>query len=96
MPKNGYWIECIPVYGEVNQSDGDSVYDASISSFPEIRVTAHSPEQAIAELRSKLDALRQHYCKTGKVLPERDNPVRPPSRLRSVRGWISIYVQVTE
>lgn len=96
MPKNGYWIECVPICREANQSGEDYLYNASIRSFPEIKVTAHSPEQAIARLRFKLRALRRYYRMIGRPLPEMDNPVQPPSRLRSVRGWISIYIQMLE
>jgi hypothetical protein len=96
MPKNGYWIECIPVCREANQNGEEFFYNASVHSFPEIKVTADSPERAIAKLRFKLRAIRRYYQMIGRSLPEMDNPVRPPSRLRSVRGWISVYIQMVE
>jgi hypothetical protein len=96
MPKNGYWIECVPLGDGANGAIGENLYSASMESFPDVHVTAPSPDQAIEKLRAKLKALRRYYRMTGKLLPELDNPVRPPSRLRSVHGWISVYVQAQE
>lgn len=94
MPRNGYWIECIPLSGE-DQQTGKSGYKASSASFPELIATAASPDQAIEGLREHLRAVRQHYLQSGKLLPEMDNPVRPPTRWRNVQGWISVYVALT-
>ena len=82
-------------------TNGDGViteaqYRAVISSFPELDVVAQSPDQAIDKLRHKLRALSRYYRMTAKSFPERDNPVRPPKNLRSVQGWISVYVQFSE
>lgn len=102
MPQNGYWIECIPVSNEdVSQGKnieeiGADLYSAAIASLPEVRVFASSPERAIQELRDKLKALRHDYCVQGRELPAHDNPIRPPRNPRSTKGWISVYVQMTE
>jgi hypothetical protein len=96
MPKNGYWIECVPLGGGANGNLEADLYSASIESFPDFHVTAPSPDQAIEKLRAKLKALRRYYRMTGKTLPDLDNPVRPPQRLRSVQGWISVYIQMHE
>lgn len=99
MPKNGYWIECIPL-DEAPDANGTRkhlethLYSASTSSFPDITETASSPDQAIEKLSDRLKTIRQHYQTTGKILPEMDNPVRPPKRLRAVQGWISVYIDL--
>ncbi len=104
MPRNGYWIECIPVsqLQEISQvASGDSsfsieLYRAVFSSIPDLDVVARTPDQAIDRLRQKLQALGRYYRMKGEHLPESDNPVRPPKNLRSVQGWISVYVQFSE
>lgn len=99
MPRNGYWIECIPVSGErktIEDNNVEPLYRAIISSIPEAKVTGESPDEAINKLRAKLKALNRYYRMTGKSWPERDNPVSPPRNLSSVRGWISVYVQIAE
>lgn len=103
MPQNGYWIECIPVSaGDKRDQEGqnfgadDNLYSAMISSIPEARVFATTPDKAIQELRDKLKSLRHEYCRQGKAFPDHDNPVRPPRNMGSVRGWISVYVQAAE
>ncbi len=98
MPRNGYWIECIPVQEQGNDFGvADShLYSATTESFPEIAEMAPSPDQAIEKLRHRLRKIRSDYKETGKLLPELDNPVRPPHRLRSVSGWISVYVEFPE
>ncbi len=98
MPRNGYWIECVPVLEQENATgfNEDHLYSATTESFPEIAEMAPSPDQAIEQLRSRLKKIRSDYQKTGKLLPELDNPVRPPHRLRSVSGWISVYVEFPE
>lgn len=98
MPQNGYWIECVPVTknGNEAQEDIDLLYSAMISSIPETKTYAPTPDKAIQKLRDKLAALRHDYCLQGKELPEHDNPIRPPRNISSVRGWISVYVQMNE
>ncbi|MDD3020236.1 MAG: hypothetical protein PHX61_04550 [Alphaproteobacteria bacterium] len=81
--------------GDRNNYQGDQ-YRAILSSIPDLNVVAQSPDQAIDKLRHKLRALGRYYRMTGRILPESDNPVRPPKNLRSVHGWISVYVQFTE
>jgi len=71
-------------------------YRAVFSSIPDLDVVAKTPDQAIDRLRQKLQALGRYYRMKGQHLPESDNPVRPPKNLRSVQGWISVYVQFTE
>ena len=99
MPRNGYWIECIPVQEQSNReaepasSPDQALYSATSESFPDIAEMAGSPDQAIENLRNRMKKLRSDYQQTGKLLPELDNPVRPPSRLRNVAGWISVYVE---
>ncbi|HPQ50766.1 MAG: hypothetical protein KDJ26_02675 [Alphaproteobacteria bacterium] len=111
MPRNGYWIECIPVElatntpivfsNEKNRNteqchlDDKGQYRAIFSSIPDLDVVAPSPDQAIDKLRHKLRALSRYYRMTGRTLPESDNPVRPPKNLRTVQGWISVYVHLT-
>lgn len=106
MPRNGYWIECVPVHTVTNtldisddvsdHLDGGNQYKAIISSIPDLNVVAQSPDQAIDRLRKKLLDLKRNSQMDGRVLPEGDNPVRPPKNLRSVQGWISVYLQFTE
>lgn len=97
MPRNGYWVECIPLDGDqLDQHIENSLYSASVSSFPDLTETAPSPDQAIEKLRARLKRIRQAYAAAGDVLPEMDNPVRPPTRLRSIQGWISVYIKMGE
>lgn len=97
MPKNGYWVECIPLDGDqLDQHIENSLYSASVSSFPDLTETAPSPDQAIEKLRDRLKRIRQVYAAAGDSLPEMDNPVRPPTRLRSIQGWISVYINMGE
>jgi hypothetical protein len=94
MPRNGYWIECIPVQEQGNLSA--DLYSATSESFPDLQEMAPSPDQAIEKLRSRLKAIRADYSNSGRLLPELDNPVRPPNRLRSISGWISVYVELND
>ena len=97
MPKNGYWVECAPLdagYELTQQNLPPDLYTASSASFPDITEIAPSPDLAIEKLRSRLKTIRQQYHTTGKLLPEMDNPVRPPTRLRSISGWISVYIEM--
>ncbi len=97
MPRNGYWVECIPLpEDEANQNLSKDLYSASVSSFPELTETAPSPDLAIEKLRTRLKSIRQQYTTTGDRLPEMDNPVRPPTRLRAIQGWISVYINLGE
>ena len=96
MPRNGYWIECIPVQDPAKPSLANALYSASTESFPEMAEIAASPDKAIEKLRDRLKTIRCEYSKTGKLLPELDNPVMPPNRLRSVSGWISVYVEFAD
>lgn len=108
MTQNGYWIECIPVLAGKPISEKDNsntssdataftdLYSATVASIPEAKVFGHTPEKAIQALRDKLHSLRHTYSAEGRHLPEPDNPVRPPRGLRSNRGWISVYVRMTE
>ncbi len=98
MPRNGYWVECVPLNSNGHPAhllkEPPDLYSASSASFPEITETAHSPDQAIEQLRDRLRNIRQQYHRTGKLLPEMDNPVRPPTRLRAIQGWISVYIEM--
>ncbi len=96
MPRNGYWIECIPVQDRANENIASDLYSATSESFPDVAELAPSPDQAIEKLRAKLKTIRQDYQIKGRVLPELDNPVRPPSRLRNVSGWISVYIEIAD
>lgn len=98
MPRQGYWIECIPINKNANENNNENVdlYSASIGSFPEISAYAASPDQAIQKLRDKLKKIRTHYEIHGKKLPSVDNPVRPPHRLRFVQGWMSVFVEIDQ
>ena len=96
MPRSGYWIECVPVAEQSNldkEAKSDCLYSATAESFPDIMEMAPSPDQAIEKLRSRLKTIRADYAVHGKLLPELDNPVRPPHRLRNVSGWISVYIE---
>ena len=97
MPRNGYWIECVPVREQTTESpsvfSAETLYSATAESFPEVSEMAPSPDQAIEKLRNRLKAIRSDYCDNGRLLPELDNPVRPPHKLRSISGWISVYVE---
>ena len=97
MPQNGYWIECVPVSNDdkdVKTGMNSFLYQAMIAAIPEIKALARTPHNAIEELRAKLDSLRTDYDRMGKHLPEHDNPIRPPRYSRSVKGRISVYVNV--
>lgn len=104
MPKNGYWIECIPITSDrkselagIEEQEPDSMeYTASLPTIPDIKVIAKSPDQAIDRLRRKLKALKRYYQMTGKELPEKDSPITPPRQKSGCRngGWISVYVHV--
>lgn len=104
MPRKGYWIECVPVNNsdlmidhlEFSDEQTQELYKAILSSIPDLNVVADTPDQAIERLRRKLRALNRYYKMKGQDLPEMDNPVRPPRNLRSVQGWISVYVQFSE
>lgn len=100
MPQNGYWIECIPVAtGNDDLKNGEeiaSLYRAVIASIPEASVEAKTPDTAIQALRDKLANLRHDYSKRGQSLPEHDNPIRPPRNMKAVKGWISLYVQMSD
>ena len=103
MPQNGYWIECVPVSNgddsqsqDAQEADMSNLYRAVISSIPEAKMLAQTPDKAIQGLRDKLIALRHDYCRQGKQLPDHDNPVRPPRNLSSTKGWISVYVKMAE
>ena len=78
-----------------NQNASGDLYSATAESFPDLVVTASTPDKAIEKLRNRLRKVRDDYQLTGKVLPELDNPVRPPQRLRQIQGWISVYVDIT-
>ena len=100
MPQNGYWIECVPVTTGKDESDKAKeeavLYKAVIASIPEAEALAGTPDKAIQDLRDKLASLRHDYCSRGKDLPEHDNPVRPPRNFKATKGWISVYVKMTE
>jgi hypothetical protein len=95
MPQNGYWIECTPVSPEQN-NDAVDLYEAMICSIPEAKATADTPDNAIQELRNKLTDLRHDYCMRGKKLPEHDSPISPPRHNTPYKGWISIYIKMTD
>ena len=78
-----------------NQNMPEDLYSATAESFPDLVVTAPSPDIAIDKLRERLRKVRDDYQLAGKVLPALDNPVRPPQRLRQIQGWISVYVDIS-
>lgn len=96
MLSKGYWVECVPVNANFEQDTEQPAYTASVESFPEICAQASSPDKAIEKLRAKLKSLKEEYKKNGQSLPALDNPVEPSNRLRRVRGWISVYMEVED
>lgn len=99
MPRNGYWVECVPATAEqinISQEIVAGGYVASPTSFPDVHETASTPDEAINRIRDRLIKVRKTYSQSGKILPEMDNPVRPPNRLRNVQGWISVYIVLSE
>jgi predicted RNase H-like HicB family nuclease len=99
MPQNGYWIECVPVTNEdeeLAKPSEEGQYRAMVAALPEVRACAPTPDQAIQKLRDKLKALKCNYHNEGRLLPEHDNPISPPRNRRSIKGWISVYVQLNE
>lgn len=94
--RGGYWIECIPLSANQNPGAESDMYSASIGAIPELSVLESSPVRAIEKLRQRLSDIKQYYALTGRSLPRRDNPVRPPRRLSSVRGWMSVYVNLED
>jgi predicted RNase H-like HicB family nuclease len=99
MPRNGYWVECVPAntkHIDIIDKASETGYIASPTSFPDVHETASTPDEAINRIRARLMKVRSTYAQSGKILPEMDNPVRPPNRLRNVQGWISVYIVVSE
>ncbi|MGE4312757.1 MAG: hypothetical protein AB7E85_00625 [Pseudobdellovibrionaceae bacterium] len=96
MTDKGYWIECIPVHSNTNENFLPDLYSASIDSFPDMSVTAASPDMAVQKLREKLRKIKNYYAMTGRTLPEAHNPMTPTGRHRAVRGWMSVYMNVEE
>ncbi len=96
MLRKGYWVECIPVNGNLQQEADGLSYTASAASFPDVCAHASSPDKAIEALRSKLNRLKEQYEAEGEVFPALDNPLEPSHRHRRVYGWISVYMKVEE
>ncbi len=96
MGNKGYWVECIPVQQKSNQNFGADLYNASIDSFPDMMVSASSPDMAVQKLREKLAKVKKYYEMTGRNLPEAHNPMVPAKKMRDVKGWMSIYVAMAE
>lgn len=96
MDTKGYWVECIPINGKSNQNFGADLYNASIDSFPDMKVSAATPDMAVQKLRDKLAKVKKYYEMTGRALPEAHNPIMPTNKMRDVKGWMSIYVKMTD
>ncbi|MBI1327636.1 MAG: hypothetical protein GC136_08355 [Alphaproteobacteria bacterium] len=96
MPRKGYWVECIPLHGNANQNMSPDLYGASIRALPEVSAYAPSPDKAIEKLRAKLKKLKQYYELTGRTMPDSESPAEPPSRLKFVEGWMSVYVDMID
>jgi hypothetical protein len=115
MPKNGYWIECVPALVSeskftdlsatcsieakdkaTNSNLSADLYTATVSSIPDVSETAPSPDLAIQKIRDRLRTIREDYKKTGRLLPDLDNPVKPPNKFRNRQGWISIYIEISD
>jgi hypothetical protein len=94
MKNPGYWIECMPLSSRANENRAPELYTATIDGFPELNEQAPSPDQAIDRLRQKLMAIKADYAANGRLLPTPHSPVQPPSRNRSVQGWLSVYIEV--
>lgn len=94
MRHPGYWIECMPLSDKANENRAPDLYNATIDGFPDLSEQAPSPDMAIDRLRLKLMAIRADYAATGRLLPAPHSPVQPPSRNRSVQGWLSVFIEV--
>ncbi len=94
--RQGYWVECIPLSRQANQSLSDDLYSASIELFPEVETYAPSPDRAIEKIRAKLKILKRQYIAMAKPLPAVHSPMLPPSRLKAVEGWMSVYIDLED
>ena len=89
MRASGYWIECVP-----SAPREDGAYVASVDVFPDIAIHAETPDQAVDRMRQKLLTLRQDYLRTGRLLPKTHSPTHPPTRHRTIQGWLSVYIDL--
>lgn len=96
MPRKGYWVECMPLWEQANENATPDMYRASVPALPEMMERAPSASQAIQKLRNRLKDLRQESEKGQAILPKLENPVRPPKRPDTVRGWMSVYIEVQD
>ena len=93
---SGYWIECVPVRRGSLVHLTPGLYRATIADFPELSGLGLSPDRAITKLRRRLDAIRARddgrkgYCEW----PRAHSRLRPPSTLRAVEGWMSVYLDL--
>ena len=94
MSEKGYWIDCIPVSKSSNENFSHDLYSASIDNFPEMSVTASSPDMAVEKLRQKLKQVKKYYALTGRSLPRKHNRMMPSVKKASSTAWMSIYIDV--
>ncbi|MCS5597927.1 MAG: hypothetical protein VX740_02085 [Pseudomonadota bacterium] len=97
MSRKGYWIECMPLWEQANENAAPDLYRASVTAIPDMVENAPSASKAIQKLRDRLKELKAQYSEEhGVILPRLENPVRPPKRPDSVRGWMSVYIEMNE
>tara|TARA_B100000378_G_scaffold278048_2_gene280042 strand:- start:310 stop:597 length:288 start_codon:yes stop_codon:yes gene_type:complete len=94
MSEKGYWINCTPVSHSSNENFAHDLYNASIDNFPEMSVTAASPDMAVQKLRDKLAKVKKYYELTGRTLPQKHNRLMPNPKKSSSGGWMSIYIDI--
>tara|TARA_R110002124_G_scaffold149220_1_gene315001 strand:+ start:140678 stop:140962 length:285 start_codon:yes stop_codon:yes gene_type:complete len=94
MSRKGYWVECMPLWEQANQNDAPDLYKASVPALPEFVESAPSASLAIQKLRDRLKGLRKKNTFNRVLLPQLENPIRPPKRPDSVRGWMSVYIEM--
>lgn len=97
MSRKGYWIECMPLWEQANENAAPDMYRASVTALPDMVENAPSAAKAIQKLRNRLKELKikQDHGRMA-VLPRLENPVRPPKRPDCVRGWMSVYIDMSE
>lgn len=97
MSRRGYWVECMPLWEQANENASPDMYRASVPALPEMIERAPSASLAIQKLRDRLTELKKVHAVQGRIaLPRLENPVRPPKRPDSVRGWMSVYIEMQD